>query len=126
MRTVKKDVFAVGDCAQKRDFVTKRTTGVMLASTASAEARTAVSALYGIKYSKTFSGTIAIFSTVIGDTCFASAGVTQEMAQKEGLDIEAATVIVDDKHPNKLPNSRKQTIALFSRKVLLFVSFKGL
>jgi len=116
MRTVKKDVFAAGDCAQKRDFVTKRTTGIMLASTASAEARTAVSALYGIKYSKTFSGTIAIFSTVIGDTCFASAGVTQEMAHKEGLDIEATTVIVDDKHPNKLPNSRKQTIKLICMK----------
>ncbi len=116
MRTTKKDIFAVGDCAQKRDFVTKRTTGIMLASTAAAEARTAISALYGIKYSKTFSGTIAIFSTVMGNTCFASAGVTQEMAQKEELDIEMATVIVDDKHPSKLPNSRKQTIKLICMK----------
>jgi NADH oxidase (H2O2-forming) len=112
MRTAKKDVFAVGDCAEKRDFITKRTTNIMLASTATAEARTAASAMYDIKYSKTFSGTIAVFSTVLGKTCFASAGVTEEKAKKEGIDVESVTVIADDKHPNKLPNSRKQTIKL--------------
>jgi NADPH-dependent 2,4-dienoyl-CoA reductase/sulfur reductase-like enzyme len=112
MRTVQKDVFAVGDCAQKRDFITKRSVDIMLASTATAEARTAVSALYGIKYAKTFSGTIAIFSTVVGKTCFASAGVTEDRAKHENMDIEVATVVVDDKHPAKLPNSRKQTIKL--------------
>ncbi|MCA1920061.1 MAG: NAD(P)/FAD-dependent oxidoreductase [Flavobacterium piscis] len=41
MRTHVKDVFAVGDCAQKRDFVTRRRVPTMLASTACAEARIA-------------------------------------------------------------------------------------
>jgi len=116
MRTTKKDVFAVGDCAQKRNFITKRTTGIMLASTATAEARTAVSSLYGIKYAKTFSGTISIFSTVIENRVFASVGVTEEQAKKEGLDIESAMVTVDDKHPVKLPNDSKQTIKLICMK----------
>jgi pyruvate/2-oxoglutarate dehydrogenase complex dihydrolipoamide dehydrogenase (E3) component len=112
MRTTKNDVFAVGDCAEKRDFITKRTTPIMLASTATAEARTAVSALYGIKYAKTFSGTIAAFSTIVDNRVFSSVGVTEAEALKEGLEIETAMVTVDDKHPAKLPNDSKQTIKL--------------
>jgi NADPH-dependent 2,4-dienoyl-CoA reductase/sulfur reductase-like enzyme len=116
MRTTKEDVFAVGDCAQKRDFITKRTTPIMLASIATAEARTAVSAMYGLKYAKTFSGTIAVFSTVVDDRVFSSVGVTEAEALKEGLEVESAMVTVDDKHPAKLPNDSKQTIKLVCMK----------
>jgi NADH oxidase (H2O2-forming) len=116
MRTSKEDVFAVGDCAEKRDFITKRLTPIMLASTATAEARTAVSALYGIKYAKTFSGTIATFSTVVDERVFSSVGVTEAEALKEGLEIESAMITVDDKHPAKLPNDSKQTIKLICMK----------
>ena len=38
MRTDNPDIFAVGDCAEKRDFFTRKPTAVMLASTACAEA----------------------------------------------------------------------------------------
>ncbi len=41
MRTHVKDIFAIGDCAQKRDFVTRSRVSTMLASTACAEARIA-------------------------------------------------------------------------------------
>jgi pyruvate/2-oxoglutarate dehydrogenase complex dihydrolipoamide dehydrogenase (E3) component len=88
----------------------------MLASTATAEARTAVSALYGIKYAKTFSGTLAIFSTVVDNRVFSSVGVTEAEALKEGLEVESATVTVDDKHPAKLPNDSKQTLKLICMK----------
>ncbi len=39
MRTDHPDVFAVGDCAEKRDFTTRKVSTVMLASTATSEAR---------------------------------------------------------------------------------------
>ncbi len=68
MRTHTKDVFAVGDCAQKRDFVTRRRVATMLASTACAEARVAGMNLFNLHVVKTFTGTIAIYSTAIGDT----------------------------------------------------------
>lgn len=112
MRTTKPDVFAVGDCAEKRHFITKRTIPVMLASTATAEARIAAANLYAINMVKSFSGTIDIFSTVVGDTCFASAGIIEEDAKKERINVISNTVVSDDKHPAKLPNNHKQTVKL--------------
>ncbi len=112
MRTTKKDVFAIGDCAEKRHFLTKRTVPIMLASTATAEARVAAANLYKINIVKSFSGTIDVFSTVIGNTCFASAGITEEDAKKENINTISSTVIVDGKHPSKLPNNHKQAVRM--------------
>ena len=114
MRTTKPDVFAVGDCAEKRHFITKRTIPVMLASTATAEARIAVANLYSINLVKSFSGTIAIFSTVIGDTCFGSAGIIEEDAKKQKIDFISTVVKVADKHPAKLPNTHEQAVKLIA------------
>jgi len=50
MRTEAEEVFAVGDCALKRDFFTRRAVPVWLASTATAEARNAGTNLYGIRW----------------------------------------------------------------------------
>jgi len=112
MRTSQNDVFAIGDCAEKRHFLTKRTVPIMLASTATAEARVAAANLYKINMVKSFSGTIDIFSTVIGDTCFGSAGITEEDALKGKINTVSSTVIVDGKHPAKLPNNHKQAVRL--------------
>ncbi|WP_457607724.1 FAD-dependent oxidoreductase [Nitratifractor sp.] len=112
MRTTREDVFAIGDCAEKRHFLTKRTVPIMLASTATAEARVAAANLYKINLVKSFSGTIDIFSTVIGGTCFASAGITEEDAAKHRINTVSATVIGSDKHPAKLPNNHKQAVKL--------------
>jgi NADPH-dependent 2,4-dienoyl-CoA reductase/sulfur reductase-like enzyme len=112
MRTSQKDVFAIGDCALKRHFLTKQPVPIMLASTATAEARVAAANLYKINLVKSFSGTIDVFSTVIGDTCFASAGITEEDAKKQKINTVSATVITDDKHPSKLPNNHKQAVRL--------------
>jgi pyruvate/2-oxoglutarate dehydrogenase complex dihydrolipoamide dehydrogenase (E3) component len=116
MRTVKDDVFAIGDCAEKRHFITKRGVPIMLASTATAEARVAAANLYKINVVKSFSGTIDIFSTVIEGTCFASAGITEEDAKKQDISATSTVVVVDDKHPAKLPNSNKQTVKIVAMK----------
>jgi pyruvate/2-oxoglutarate dehydrogenase complex dihydrolipoamide dehydrogenase (E3) component len=112
MRTSAEDVFAIGDCAEKRHFLTKRTVPIMLASTATAEARVAAANLFKINLVKSFSGTIDIFSTVIGGTCFASAGITEEDAAKHRINTVSATVMGSDKHPSKLPNNNKQAVRL--------------
>ena len=49
MRTDIEDVFAVGDCALKRDFFTRKAAPVWLASTATAEARNAGTNIFGIR-----------------------------------------------------------------------------
>ena len=112
MRTENPNIFAVGDCAEKKDFFTRKTSSIMLASTACAEARIAGMSLYKLSAVKTFGGTIAIFSTAIGDTGFGVAGLTEDMARKEGFDIVEGSFEGIDKHPGTLPGTNKQMIKL--------------
>jgi pyruvate/2-oxoglutarate dehydrogenase complex dihydrolipoamide dehydrogenase (E3) component len=114
MRTDNPDIMAVGDCAEKRDFITRKLSGVMLASTACAEARIAGMNLYKLSSVKTFSGTIAIFATALGETGFGVAGLTESVARKEGFDIVTGTFEGIDKHPGALPNTHKQVIKLIA------------
>lgn len=116
MRTHEPDVFAVGDCAQKRDFVTRRRVPTMLASTACAEARIAGMNLFNLHVVKTFSGTIAIYSTAIGDTGFGTAGVTEQRAQEEGIECMSALFEGVDRHPGNLPDTKKQIVKLVTAK----------
>ncbi len=79
------DIIAVGDCAEKRDFVTRKLDRTMLASTACAEARTAGMNLYTLSPCKPFTGTIAIYATAIGEHAFGTAGITETKAIQEIL-----------------------------------------
>jgi NADPH-dependent 2,4-dienoyl-CoA reductase/sulfur reductase-like enzyme len=112
MRTHEKDVFAVGDCAQKRDFVTRRRVPTMLASTACAESRICGMNLFNLHVVKTFSGTIAIYSTAIGDVGFGTAGVTEQRAMEEGIDVLSGLFEGIDRHPGNLPGAHKQIVKL--------------
>lgn len=114
MRTHVKDIFAVGDCAQKRDFVTRARVSTMLASTACAEARIAGMNLFNLNVVKTFSGTIAIYSTAIGNTGFGTAGVTEARAKEEGIDSITGTFEGIDRHPGNLPDAHKQLVKLIA------------
>ncbi len=112
MRTDHPDVFAVGDCAEKRDFTTRKVSTVMLASTATSEARVAGMNLYGLSTVKTFSGTIAIWSTCLGDDGFGCAGLTENLARREGFDVVTGMFEGMDKHPGTLAGAHKQLVKL--------------
>jgi NADPH-dependent 2,4-dienoyl-CoA reductase/sulfur reductase-like enzyme len=112
MRTDNPDFFAVGDCAEKKDFVTRKSSGVMLASTACAEARIAGMNLYKLCSLKIFNGTIAIFCTAIGETGFGTAGLTETIAKKEGFDVVTGIFKGVDKHPGTLSSTHKQIVKL--------------
>jgi len=114
MKTENPDIFAVGDCSARRGFITKVPSKVMLASTSAAEGRVAGSSLYGINFIKGFSGTIAIFSTMIGDTAFSSAGITEEQAQDSHADIVTATFSGINRHPATIPGAQKQLVKLIA------------
>jgi len=116
MRTHQPDIFACGDCAQKRDFVTGRIINIMLASTACAEARVAGMNLYELHTIKTFNGTIGIYSTNIGDTSFGVAGITEKKAKEEGFEIISASFEGIDRHPGKLNNAHRQIVKLIASK----------
>jgi len=113
MRTENQDIFAVGDCTARRGFISKAPSKVMLASTSAAEARVAGSSIYGIKYLKGMSGTISIFSTKIGDTVFASAGVTADKAEvKTNTTMVIGSFKGINRHPAKMPGMREQYVKL--------------
>ena len=114
MRTHEHDVFAIGDCAQKRDFVTRRRVPTMLASTACAEARIAGMNLYSLNTVKTFSGTIAIYATAIGDTGFGTAGLTEATAKAENIEVLTGLFEGIDRHPGTLPGAHKQAVKLIA------------
>jgi len=116
MRTKNKDIFAVGDCCGRRDFITRDPSKIMLASTSAAEARVAGSSLYKIKHMKGFNGTIAIFSTMIGNRAFASAGVTEKRAIEENIDYISGFFEGMNRHPGTIPDASKQSIKLIAMK----------
>jgi NADH oxidase (H2O2-forming) len=112
MRTSDPDVFAVGDCAEKRDFITRKPSPVMLASTACAEARIAGMNLFMLSAIKTFLGTISIFSTAIGNTGFGVAGITETLASAENFNYITGTFEGIDRHPGSLEDAHKQYVKL--------------
>ncbi len=114
MRTSDPDIMAIGDCAEKRSFLTQQQRGTMLASTACSEARVAGMNLFKLSALKTFTGTITMFSTAIGDNAFGAAGVTERMANERGFDIVTGTFEGVDKHPGTLPGTHNQIVKLIA------------
>jgi pyruvate/2-oxoglutarate dehydrogenase complex dihydrolipoamide dehydrogenase (E3) component len=114
MRTEDPDILAVGDCAEKKSFITRTLRNIMLASTACAEARLAALNLYGLSAMRTFGGTIAIYSTVIGDVAFGVAGVTETLAEQRGFNAVTGTFEGVDRHPGTLPGTQKQIVKLIA------------
>lgn len=106
------DIVAVGDCAEKRDFVTRKLDRTMLASTACAEARTAGMNLYTLSPCKPFTGTIAIYATAIGEHAFGTAGITEAKAISENFAIISGSFSGVDTHPGNLSHTHKQTVKL--------------
>ncbi|MFO8033568.1 MAG: FAD-dependent oxidoreductase [Candidatus Bipolaricaulota bacterium] len=116
MRTEDQSIFAVGDCAEKRDFLTRKPSAIMLASTACAEARIAGMNLYKLSSVKTMGGTIGIFSTGIGDVGFGAAGLTENAARNEGFEIVVGSFTGVDKHPGTMPDTHPQFVKLIVAK----------
>ncbi|MGM0441941.1 MAG: FAD-dependent oxidoreductase [Elusimicrobiota bacterium] len=116
MRTVDDDIFAVGDCAGKRDFFTRKDANVMLASTATAESRIAGANLYELKVIRENKGTIAAYSTYLSGLVLASAGLTESKAQKENFEVTVGKASGVDKHPGSIPGANKLTVKLIFSK----------
>ncbi|SMC86873.1 FAD-dependent oxidoreductase [Papillibacter cinnamivorans] len=115
-RTSKKDHFVIGDCSEKRDFLTGKLSRIMLASAACAEARVAGLNLYSLSTVSTFRGTIGIYSTCVGDTAYGVAGLNEVSARNEGFDIVTGSFTGIDTHPGCMAYSQKQTVKLIVSK----------
>ncbi len=112
LRTSKKDIFAIGDCAAKYDFFTGEFSNIMLASTAMAEGRLVGSNLYSIKVIRQYPGVLGSFATKIGNTAFGISGIIEKRAKRRLLDYTVGIAKSPDRHPGKLPGSSEVTVKL--------------
>jgi len=116
MRTSVPDVFAVGDCAETRDFFTGRHIPIMLASTATHEARIAGTNVYEMKILKKNKGTLASFCTFVGDRIFGVTGLTEKRALEGKFDFVVGESTCPDHHPASLPDTQKLKLKLIFSK----------
>jgi len=111
-RTSTPDIFAAGDCAEHKDFFTRKATKLMLASTATFDARVAGMNLFGIKLIKENKGNISIFSSAIEGLAVGAAGITEATARREGFEIKIGKFTAADRHPGSIPDMSPQTVKL--------------
>jgi len=105
LRTSDKNIFAVGDCAEKKFLFTGEPIKMMLASIATAEARIAGANLFELKVVNQVRGTIGIFSTNIRGLVLGTAGLIEREAREKGFDIITGYAEGMDRHPATLPGA---------------------
>lgn len=121
MRTSDENIFAVGDCAIKRCYLSGTPSDIRLASVATTEARVAGANLFSLR--QRMECPIGIFSTCFGDLAVGSAGMTERAAKRRGIDVIASEIISPDRHPGCLPNAAEVGIKLtFEKSTGLLIS----
>ncbi len=113
-RTSVKDVCAVGDCSQTIGFLTGRMDNIMLASTATAEARVLGYNLFSINVKKGLTGTLGIFSTEINGLSMAAAGINESNARDANIGYVSAEFSDKDRHPGTFKDSSSLTVKLYA------------
>ena len=109
-RTTDKDIFAIGDCAEKRSFFTKRPSALRLASIACTEGRIVGANLFELR--RRNEGVIGSFATIIGDSGVGMAGLTETAAKAAGFDTVTSEVKTPDKHPGSMPGAKEFAVKL--------------
>jgi NADH oxidase (H2O2-forming) len=109
-RTVDPDIFAVGDCAEKYSFFNGAPVPVRLASVATREGKIAAANIFGAQWRNI--GTIGAFSTVVGDTAIAMAGLTDTKAQEIGYETVVGEAEAASKHPGTMPDTHPMRVRL--------------
>jgi NADPH-dependent 2,4-dienoyl-CoA reductase/sulfur reductase-like enzyme/CheY-like chemotaxis protein len=110
MRTSDPDIFAIGDCAEKFCFFTRKPVATRLASIATREARIAVANLFELRWSN--EGTMGVFGTMIVDTAIGVAGLTERAAREAGYNIVVGEAVAVDKHPGSMPGAKEMRVRL--------------
>jgi NADH oxidase (H2O2-forming) len=115
-RTNDHDIFAVGDCAEKYSFFKKgEPVPIRLASVATREGKIAAANLLEPRWRN--EGTVGVFSTVLGDSAMAMAGLTDRQAEKLGYDVVIGEAEAASKHPGTMPDAKPMRVRLaFDRK----------
>jgi len=116
LKTDKPDIFAIGDCAQTKDFITGENTPIMLASVATSEARIAASNLYQLKIIRENKGTVGVFSTYINGLVLGTVGLIERKAKERGFNYIIGEAQAPNHHPAKLANTELIKVKLIFAK----------
>jgi pyruvate/2-oxoglutarate dehydrogenase complex dihydrolipoamide dehydrogenase (E3) component len=114
MRTSDERIYACGDCAEKVSFFGGRPSPLKLASIATAEARIAGANLFGTRRENI--GTVGVWSTVIGETAFATAGLTEALAANHGYHYVVGVAEAPNRHPGGMPGCQPMKVKLIFEK----------
>ena len=98
-------IFAVGDCAHKQDFFTRKANHSMIASAAAAEGRIAGMNLFNLRLSRYNAGSVSVYSSEIDGLAFGVAGLTEAQAVAEGFNILIGESRLPDHHPASMPGT---------------------
>ena len=114
MRTTDPRIYACGDCAEKSSFFGGGPSPLKLASIATAEARIAGANLFGTRRENI--GTVGVWSTAIGETAFATAGLTEALAARHGYRYVVGTAEAPNRHPGGMPGMQAMKVKLVFEK----------
>lgn len=114
MRTSDENIFACGDCVEKRCYLSGIPIAIRLASVAATEARIVGANLFGTR--KRMECAIGVFSTCFGDFAVGSAGLTENKAKELGIDVVANEIVAPDKHPGSIPGAKELGVKLIFEK----------
>ncbi len=112
MRTSANGVFAVGDCAEHKEFFSRRPSRLMLASTAAFDARVAGTNLFNVRLIREIKGNIGIFSTSIFGRTLGAAGGTETDAIQSGFEVICGNASTMDRHPSSIPDASAVKVKL--------------
>ncbi len=101
------EIFAVGDCAQKQDFFTRREGGALLASQAAAEGRIAGMNMYSLQLLRHNAGSVAVYAGMVGELAFGAAGMTAAQARQSGFSILVGEARSLDHYPPAMPDGHE-------------------
>ena len=126
MQTNLKDIYAIGDCAEKKCLISKASIPALLASTACYEARIAGNNVFKETNLIENIGTLASFSTMVNDIAYAVTGLTENAIlnyglEKEEFDSTDSDISVGEfesacHHPAALPETSPIKVKLLFRK----------
>ncbi len=114
MRTSDPNIFSAGDCAEKVSFFDGKPSKLRLASIATMEARIAGANLFGVH--RINMGTLGVFSTVVDDTAFALAGLSEHAAKEKGYNVVIGEAETVNRHPGSMPGAEKLSVRLIFEK----------
>ena len=110
MQTSDQNIFACGDCTEKVSFFDGKPSSLKLASISAMEARIVGANLFSTR--RVNVGAIGVYSTILGNTTLAAAGLTKSEARRRGYAFAVGESESVNRHPGSMPGADHLKVTL--------------